>query len=587
MISGAIFRDAMISAAHNITNQRDAVNALNVFPVPDGDTGTNMSMTITSARKELERLPDDVAVSKVAKTTSSAMLRGARGNSGVILSLIFRGIAKGLKGQDEMDARSLILALSYGVESAYKAVMTPTEGTILTVVRKATQAGAQFGTENKEASFAEVFEHVIEGAKEALAETPELLPVLKKAGVVDAGGQGLVLVFEGMQSVFKDGVVIPNTSDSEPQEQENVIRREAAAEPKNDAPSNSESAVSNNADLLTSGTLEFIYCVELLVLRDHSVSKDPTALKAYLESIGDQLTVKVEPDLIKVHVHTNDPGRAMNQALKYGVLGKVAVRNMDRPEKDDLVQKADLHQYHTEPERTDTESEETPGAVEPVEITKEVGFVSVAAGDGIAALFREIGVDVVVSGGQTMNPSTEDILNAVEQVPASTVFVLPNNKNIIMSAEQVISLSSRKVIVLPTRTIPQGVTALVHYNPDLSVEENHLEMSRSLDTVSTAQVTFAARDSVIDGLKIKEGQMLGMENGAITVVDDRALTAAWKITRHLCNRKTTMVTIYYGEGATEEEAAELETMVRDKFKDLETAVIPGGQPVYSYIISVE
>ncbi|MBQ1314547.1 MAG: DAK2 domain-containing protein [Clostridiales bacterium] len=586
MINGQIFRDAVISAAYNITNQRDAVNALNVFPVPDGDTGTNMSMTITSARKELERLPDDVAVDKVAKTTSSAMLRGARGNSGVILSLIFRGLAKGLKGKEEIDVRDMILALSYGVESAYKAVMTPTEGTILTVVRLATQAGARYGTEHKEASFAEVFAHVIEGARDALAQTPELLPVLKKAGVVDAGGQGLLLIFEGMQSVFQDGVIVANTSDSEPQEQENVQRREAAPAPAPAEGAESASVPAAAGEPLTSGTLQYIYCVELLVMRDPAAKKDPTALKAYLESIGDQLTVKVEPELIKVHVHTNDPGRAMNQALKYGVLAKAAVNNMDRPENDPM-QKVDLHQYHSEPERIGEPDEESSGTVAPVEITKEVGFVSVSAGDGIAALFQDIGVDLVVSGGQTMNPSTEDILNAVEQVPASTVFVLPNNKNIIMAAEQVAALSTRKVIVLPTRTIPQGVTALIHYNPDLSVEENHLEMSRSLDTVDTAQVTFAARDSVVDGLKIKEGQMLGMENGAITVVEDSALTAAYKITRHLCNRKTTMVTIFFGEGATEEEATELESMIRDKFKDIETAVIPGGQPVYSYIISVE
>lgn len=586
MINGQIFRDAVISAAYNITNQRDAVNALNVFPVPDGDTGTNMSMTITSARKELERLPDDVAVDKVAKTTSSAMLRGARGNSGVILSLIFRGLAKGLKGKEEIDVRDMILALSYGVESAYKAVMTPTEGTILTVVRLATQAGARYGTEHKEAPFAEVFAHVIEGARDALAQTPELLPVLKKAGVVDAGGQGLLLIFEGMQSVFQDGVIVANTSDSEPQEQENVQRREAAPAPAPAEGAESASVPAAAGEPLTSGTLQYIYCVELLVMRDPVAKKDPTALKAYLESIGDQLTVKVEPELIKVHVHTNDPGRAMNQALKYGVLAKAAVNNMDRPENDPM-QKVDLHQYHSEPERIGEPDEESSGTVAPVEITKEVGFVSVSAGDGIAALFQDIGVDLVVSGGQTMNPSTEDILNAVEQVPASTVFVLPNNKNIIMAAEQVAALSTRKVIVLPTRTIPQGVTALIHYNPDLSVEENHLEMSRSLDTVDTAQVTFAARDSVVDGLKIKEGQMLGMENGAITVVEDSALTAAYKITRHLCNRKTTMVTIFFGEGATEEEATELESMIRDKFKDIETAVIPGGQPVYSYIISVE
>ena len=301
----------MISAAYNITNQRDAVNALNVFPVPDGDTGTNMSMTITSARKELERLPDDVTVDKVAKTTSSAMLRGARGNSGVILSLIFRGIAKGLKGKEEIDARDMILALSYGVESAYKAVMTPTEGTILTVVRLATQAGAQYGTDHKEAPFDEVFAHVIEGARDALAQTPELLPVLKKAGVVDAGGQGLLLVFEGMQSVFHDGVIVANTSDFEPQEQENVQRRETA--PASEGEAETAAVAAASGEPLTSGTLQYLYCVELLVMRDPAAKKDPTALKAFLESIGDQLTVKVDPELIQIHIHTNDPGRAGRQ----------------------------------------------------------------------------------------------------------------------------------------------------------------------------------------------------------------------------------------------------------------------------------
>lgn len=575
----------MISASYNITNQRDAVNALNVFPVPDGDTGTNMSMTITSARKELERLPDDVTVEKVAKTTSSAMLRGARGNSGVILSLIFRGITKGLKGKETINAQDMILAFSYGVESAYKAVMTPTEGTILTVVRLATQAGARYGSENKEAPFEAVFAHVIEGAQEALAMTPQLLPVLAKAGVVDAGGQGLLLILEGMQSVFKDGIIVANTSDSEPKEQENVTRREVPSESKEPEVSASGAAVANGTTL-SSGALEYLYCVELLVARDPSVKKDPTALKAYLESIGDQLTVKVSAETIGVHVHTNDPGRAMNQALKYGVLAKAAVTNMDRPANDPL-QKVDLHCYHSEPERHEENAEEVEGTAAPVEITKDVGFVSVSAGDGIAALFEEIGVDIVVSGGQTMNPSTEDILNAVEQVPASTVFVLPNNKNIIMAAEQVAALSTRKVIVLPTRTIPQGVTALLHFNPDLSVEENHLEMRRAIDTVDTAQVTFAARDSVVDGLKIKKGQMLGMANGTITAVDDSAVAAAYKATRHLCSRKTTMVTIFYGEGANEEEANELESLIRERFKEVETTVIPGGQPVYSYIISVE
>ena len=570
MINGATLRDAVISAAHNVNNNRKAVDALNVFPVPDGDTGTNMSMTINSARKELERLPDDVTVGKVASKTASAMLRGARGNSGVILSLIFRGISKGLKGYEEIDSRTMVLALSYGVESAYKAVMKPTEGTILTVVRLACQAGAKFGTENKEAPFEDVWAAVIEGAKDALAQTPEMLPVLKKAGVVDAGGQGLLLVFEGMQSVFKDGKILEDAEQAE-------VEETGAEAPK--------AAPAENA-------ARYAYCTEYLVLRDKSSTKDPLSLKAYLESIGDQLACEVDEDFIQVHVHTNEPGKALNQGKKHGELVKVKITNMFQPAihrgEDERIARIDLDKYHTDPEvPAESEEEASSQKFEKVEPTKEIGFVAVCAGDGLSELFKEIGADIVVSGGQTMNPSTEDILNAVEATPAHTVFVLPNNKNIIMAAEQVDSISSRNVIVIPTRTIPQGITAMLHFNPDEPVKENHLSMVKSLDSVSTAQVTFAARDSEIDGFHIKKGQMLGMENGAITVVEDDPILTAYKVTRHLCSRKTEMVTIFYGEGATEDDAGTLENMINDRFGSIETQVVYGGQPVYSFIISVE
>ena len=570
MINGATLRDAVISAAHNVNNNRKAVDALNVFPVPDGDTGTNMSMTINSARKELERLPDDVTVGKVASKTASAMLRGARGNSGVILSLIFRGISKGLKGYEEIDSRTMVLALSYGVESAYKAVMKPTEGTILTVVRLACQAGAKFGTENKEAPFEDVWAAVIEGAKDALAQTPEMLPVLKKAGVVDAGGQGLLLVFEGMQSVFKDGKIMEDAEQAEVEEKVEEAPKAAPAE----------------------HAARYAYCTEYLVLRDKSSTKDPLSLKAYLESIGDQLACEVDEDFIQVHVHTNEPGKALNQGKKHGELVKVKITNMFQPAinrgEDERIARIDLDKYHTDPEvPAESEEEASSQKFEKVEPTKEIGFVAVCAGDGLSELFKEIGADIVVSGGQTMNPSTEDILNAVEATPAHTVFVLPNNKNIIMAAEQVDPISSRNVIVIPTRTIPQGITAMLHFNPDEPVKENHLSMVKSLDSVSTAQVTFAARDSEIDGFHIKKGQMLGMENGAITVVEDDPILTAYKVTRHLCSRKTEMVTIFYGEGATEDDAGTLENMINDRFGSIETQVVYGGQPVYSFIISVE
>jgi len=570
VINGATLRDAVISAAHNVNNNRKAVDALNVFPVPDGDTGTNMSMTINSARKELERLPDDVTVGKVASKTASAMLRGARGNSGVILSLIFRGISKGLKGYEEIDSRTMVLALSYGVESAYKAVMKPTEGTILTVVRLACQAGAKFGTENKEAPFEDVWAAVIEGAKDALAQTPEMLPVLKKAGVVDAGGQGLLLVFEGMQSVFKDGKIMEDAEQAEVEEKVEEAPKAAPAE----------------------NAARYAYCTEYLVLRDKSSTKDPLSLKAYLESIGDQLACEVDEDFIQVHVHTNEPGKALNQGKKHGELVKVKITNMFQPAinrgEDERIARIDLDKYHTDPEvPAESEEEASSQKFEKVEPTKEIGFVAVCAGDGLSELFKEIGADIVVSGGQTMNPSTEDILNAVEATPAHTVFVLPNNKNIIMAAEQVDPISSRNVIVIPTRTIPQGITAMLHFNPDEPVKENHLSMVKSLDSVSTAQVTFAARDSEIDGFHIKKGQMLGMENGAITVVEDDPILTAYKVTRHLCSRKTEMVTIFYGEGATEDDAGTLENMINDRFGSIETQVVYGGQPVYSFIISVE
>lgn len=544
MVTGAVFRDAIISASNNIMNHRQEVDSLNVFPVPDGDTGTNMCMTMDSAARELALLPDDVTVETVAKTTSSAMLRGARGNSGVILSLIFRGISKGLKGKAEAEPRDILVALSYGVESAYKAVMKPTEGTILTVVRLAARDGAAFGTENKEADMAHIWEAVCVGAEDALATTPDLLPVLKKAGVIDSGGQGLCYAFRGMLSVFEGNGIVPNEASG---------------------------ASTKTEDLSDSEIIEqFDYKLKYVIRRNENKNVD--TLKAYLKSVGGNVKVTEKDGVMTVSLATDVPGPVMVEAMKLGLLIDCSIENLS-------LQREEEKKAEINAKANDT--------LEPVEPVNEVGFVAVAAGDGLNQMFKEIGADLVVSGGQTMNPSTEDILNAVEATPAKTVFVLPNNKNIIMAAEQAAPLSTRKVIVLPTRTVPQGISAMMNFDPDASIDDNHLAMTKAIENVGTGQVTFAARDSLIDGKAVKQGQILGMENGAITTIDDNIVDAAFKITKHLCSKTTEYVTIFYGEGATEDDAEKLKDMIADKFEKVDINVLPGGQPVYHFIISVE
>ena len=547
MINGSLFRDAVISAANNVANHRQAIDELNVFPVPDGDTGTNMSATMASAGRELALMSDDSTVTQVASKTSSAMLRGARGNSGVILSLIFRGIAKGVKGMDTIETRDLIVALSYGVESAYKAVMKPTEGTILTVVRLAARAGAQYASEHKEADLAEVWEQVCIGADEALQTTPELLPVLKKAGVIDAGGKGLLYAFEGMLSVFKDGKIILD-----------------------------ETAEPSKTDKASSKKGKYQYMVSFKIQKN--AGADSTGLIALMESSGKDVAVHEKKTKLSAFSLTNDPGKIISEGTKLGSMIEINVVNIwAEPEKAQNIVKM---------ESEETESKSSEGFV-PAEPVNEVGFVAVAAGEGLAEMFKEIGVDIVVSGGQTMNPSTEDILNAVEATPAKTVFVLPNNKNIIMAAEQAEPLASRKVIVLPTKTVPQGISAMLNFDLDAQIEDNHLAMTKAIDSVGTAQVTFAARDSQMDGLQIKEGQILGMANGAIKAVEDDVITAAFKVTKLLCTKRTEMITIFYGEGTNEEEAKKLSSMISEKFSSVDVSVINGGQPVYHFIISVE
>ncbi len=558
MFNGDLLRDAWLSAANNIANHRKQVDDLNVFPVPDGDTGTNMSMTVANAARELEKLSGETA-GKVAKVNASALLRGARGNSGVITSLLFRGFAKGI-GEDEcVTAQNLADAFRFGVEAAYKAVMKPTEGTILTVARVASESADAAVAADKSAL--EVFEDALAGAKTALAETPELLPALKKAGVVDAGGQGFVYILEGMLSVLKNGVIVPA--------QGVTAVEEESAEPE-------ERSAAGEAE----AEITFTYCTEFIVNRAEC-PKQPAELRAYLESIGDCVVVVDDEEIIKVHVHTDHPGNAIENALTFGQLVHLKIENMrDQHER----AKHDSENARKKPAKTVDRAK----VIQPVEITKPVGFVSVCAGDGMAELFKDLGVDVVVSGGQTMNPSTDDILRAVENTPAQTVFVLPNNKNIIMAAEQAIPISTRKVIVLHTRTIPQGIAAMLNFDPEREDEANAIEMRDAAAKIATGQITFAARDSDFDGHNIKQGELLAMLEGKINFVDTDLEHAVLKLTKQMLKRDSQFVTVIFGENVTEEDAAAVEEQLTQKYGSrVEITMINGGQPVYYYIISVE
>ena len=557
MINGNTLRDAIISAANNLSNYRKQVDDLNIFPVPDGDTGTNMSMTIANSVRELEKL-EGATAGKVASVNASALLRGARGNSGVITSLLFRGFAKGIGDDEYVTAENIAKAFKEGVDAAYKAVMKPTEGTILTVARiaseKATDAYKNGGDELA------VFAAAIEGANEALAQTPELLPVLKKAGVVDAGGKGFVLILDGMMSVFKDGVMIASKNATVDIPEDEEESRNAAGEFETE--------------------ITFTYCTEFIVNRSSEAEKEPSELRAYLETIGDCVVVVDDDEIIKVHVHTDHPGNAIENALTFGSLVHLKIENMrDQHER----AKHDAQNAQKKPTK-DNKLE----PIKPVEITKPVGFVSVCAGDGIASLFNDLGVDTIVSGGQTMNPSTDDILKAVEATPAETVFVLPNNKNIIMAAEQTIPISSRKVIVLHTRTIPQGITAMLNFDPEAENDANAISMMSAAEKIGTGQITFAARDSDFDGHKIKKGELLALNGGKVSFTETDLTKAATKLVKQMINKNSEFVTVLYGEDVSDRTASSIETALNDKFGDkVEITFINGGQPVYYLIISVE
>ena len=540
-INGADLRRMIISAAASIEIHKQALNELNVFPVPDGDTGTNMSMTINSAAADLRKAedPELYAASKIA---ASAMLRGARGNSGVILSLLFRGLSKKLKGSDVCDGVLWADALQEGVDAAYKAVMKPAEGTILTVARLGAAAAKTAAQENNFIEF--VLEAAIEDAKKALANTVNQNPVLKKAGVVDAGGKGWVLALEAMMSALRG---------------EDIVVPENAGE---------QTEVKEQADFSDFNTedITFSYCTEFIISRENQ--NDPEKLREFLSSIGDSLVLVDDDEIIKVHVHTNDPGRALHEAIEYGSFVTVKVENM--------------RLQHTE--KVMSEKELAPKIAEP---EKPIGVVSVCAGAGLADVFTNLGVDAIISGGQTMNPSTQDILEAVNQVPAETVFVLPNNKNIIMAAQQVDALTPKNVVVIESKTVPQGVTAMLSFNPEGSVEENTEAMTEVLGSVDTMQITYAARNSDFDGYDIHEGDYLAMVGSSLFGTSQDIKVLLKSLAEKVRDDGREFVTIYYGADIKEKHAQKAADLFADICPDADVNLINGGQPVYYYMISAE
>ena len=539
-IKGSSFRAMMINAAAAIEINKQKLNDLNVFPVPDGDTGTNMSMTINAAATDL-RKTEDPTLEKAAATAASAMLRGARGNSGVILSLLLRGISRKLKGVERCDGVLWAEALQEGVDAAYKAVMKPAEGTILTVARLAAAKAINAARENNHIEFVQAA--AIEEAKVALANTVNQNPVLKKAGVVDAGGKGWVIALEAMLAAMQgENIVVP----------ESVTQGE-----------NKESADFDDFD---TADITFAYCTEFIISREND--KDPDALRAFLSGLGDSLVLVDDEEIIKVHVHTNDPGAALHEAINYGSFLTVKIENM--------------RQQHTE--KVMTESEKAPKIAEPV---KPLGAVAVCAGEGLADVFRNLGVDGIISGGQTMNPSTQDILEVVNQVPAQTVFVLPNNKNIIMAAEQVNALTPKDVVVIPSKTVPQGVTAMLNFNPEGEVQENVEALTEALGTVDTMQITYAARNSDFDGYDIHEGDYLAIHEGSLfgTSRDIKVLLKA--LAQKLNEEGKEYITIYYGADIKEKHAQKAADLFAELCPEADVNLLSGGQPVYYYLISAE
>ena len=558
-ITGALFKQMILHGAAVITAQKQSINDLNVFPVPDGDTGTNMSMTIAAAVTELKKA-EPATVDKAASITASALLRGARGNSGVILSLLFRGVSKSLKGAETADAAAFAAALQDGVAAAYKAVMKPAEGTVLTVSRLAAARAAEVAAE--ETDIEVVLEEALKAGYEALAQTTEMNPVLKKAGVVDAGGKGYLLILEGMLSEMR-GEPMPESAEDEP------------AQEKADFAALSDEEITFTFDTV-------------FIVRKSNPNVDLQPLRDYLNSIGDSLVIGEDDEAFKVHVHTDIPGNALNEGQKYGILELAKIENL-RTQYADLstgkhVQSTD--DLDEDPSHLHAPENDAPAA--PAEPEKPYGFLAVCAGDGLAAVFKDLGADYVVSGGQTMNPSTESLLEGVNKIPAETVFILPNNSNIIMAAQQCAALTEKKVHVIPSKTVPQGITAMMNVDFEAeSAEAIAQAMTESLSTVTTAQITYAARNSDFDGFDIHEGDYLALEEGKLFGTDTALEVLLEKLAQEAAEKESSFISMYFGSDVSEEEAAQASEIFQRICPEAEIAVLSGGQPVYYYIISME
>ena len=537
-IDGKNLRDLFVSGANNLQNHKDLVDKLNVFPVPDGDTGTNMSLTISYAMKELSKV-DNEEITNIGKALSRGSLMGARGNSGVILSQIIRGIAKSVEGKEKLSTADFAEALKCGSDTAYKAVIKPIEGTILTVIRESSEAAIKIA--KSEEDFITFLELVIKEANDSLNRTPELLKALKEAGVVDSGGKGLVLVYEGMLEALKGSPIEIEDSNSSEVKEIKAPQGNIATE-----------------------DIKFQYCTEFILESD---KVDDLQIRDKMLKYGDSLAVVGDEGVIKVHVHTNDPGLALQEALAYGQLLTIKIENMKLQHENTLIEAGDESAPTTE--------------------EKEYGFIATSMGDGLAKIFKDFGVDHIIEGGQTMNPSTEDFMNAIETINARNIFIFPNNSNIIMAANQAKELSEKNIVVIPTKNTPQGFTALVSFNGDASVEENEEAMMESLSLVKSGQVTYAVRDTVMNDVEVKEGNIIAIAEGKLQAAGEGINDITTKLVENLVDEDSAIITLFYGEDVSEEEANNLRDELEEKFDDIDVELYYGGQPLYYYLISVE
>ena len=569
-IDAGMLKNAFLAGAKGLEAKKDWINELNVFPVPDGDTGTNMTLTIMAAAKEVAEL-ENPTMDQLAKAISSGSLRGARGNSGVILSQLLRGFTKEIKAVEEIDTTILANAMVRGTETAYKAVMKPKEGTILTVAKAMADKGLEMASQTDDIE--EFVKQVIEYGDYVLSQTPEMLPVLKQAGVVDSGGQGLMQVVKGAVDGLL-GRTVDFSLDTVPDSGNRPAAGEKAA----------RGAARTDID---TADIKFGYCTEFIInLEKVYTDKDETELKSYLESIGDSLVVVSDDEIVKVHVHTNHPGLAFEKALAYGSLSRMKIDNMREEHQERVIQ--DSERLAREQAAREQEDKDKATGEEAPSERREYGFIAVSSGEGLSDIFRGIGADCLIEGGQTMNPSTEDMLKAIERVNAENIFILPNNKNIIMAAQQARDLTEDKnIIVIPSRTVPQGITALVNFMPDLGPEENTRTMTEKMGNVRTAQITYAVRTTNIDGIDIEEGDIMALGDHGILAVGKSVDGVALEAMKEMLDDESELVTIYYGADVSEHEAKVLEEQAQEQYPDKEIELQYGGQPIYYYLISAE